>query len=48
MPLDAYLDLLDWTARQIGPGTHGFSAQETPPIFHRLTIEPAAWCKLVS
>jgi len=48
MPVDAYLELLDWTARQRVPGKHGFTPQDTPPIFDRLTIEPAAWCKLVS
>ena len=48
MPLDAYLELLDWTARQLAPGKHGFTPQDTPPFFDRLTIEPAAWCKLVS
>jgi len=48
MPFDAYLELLDWTARQIVPGKHGFTPQDTPPIFNRMTIEPRAWCKLVS
>ena len=48
MPVDAYLELLDWTARQLVPGKHGFTPQDTPPIFDRLRIEPAAWCKLVS
>ena len=33
MPLDAYLELLDWTARQIVPGKHGFTPQDTPPHF---------------
>ena len=47
-PLDAYLKLLDWTARQIVPGKHGFTPHDTPPIFDRLTIEPAACCNWVS
>ena len=48
MPLDAYLELLDWTARQLVPGKHGFTPQDAQPIFDRPPIEPLAWCKLVS
>ena len=48
MPLNAYLELLDWTVRQLVPGKHGFTPQDTSPILDRLTIEPAAWRKLVS
>ena len=48
MPLDAYMELLDWTPRQLVPVKRGFTPQDTPSIFDRMPIEPAAWCKLES
>ncbi|MEZ6138196.1 MAG: hypothetical protein R3C53_25205 [Pirellulaceae bacterium] len=44
----AYLDLLDWTARQIAPGKRGATPNETPAIFERLGISAEVWCELVS
>ena len=43
-----YLQLLDWTARQIAPGKSGSTPSDAPPLFERLQFEPSAWCKLVT
>lgn len=48
MPLAAYLELLDWTARESARDKGGAAAEVTPPILERLKIEPAVWCQLVS
>ena len=45
MPLAAYLELLDWTARQLAKGKQVSTPKGTPPIFERLSIEPEAWCE---
>ncbi len=42
-----YLQLLDWTARQIVPGKRGSTPVDLPPIFQRLQISSEAWCELV-
>ncbi len=47
MPTVAYLELLDWTARQIAPGKSGTTPANTPPILKRLKIEPDIWRALV-
>ena len=47
MPLAGYLELLDWTARQIRADKQGSTPLDAPPIFMRLSIEPAAWCELI-
>ena len=47
LPLAGYLELLDWTARQLAVGKSGSTPKDAPPIFARLSIEPTAWCKLV-
>ncbi len=43
-----YLELLDWTARQIVPGKAGSTLPETPPILERVGLKPASWIGLVS
>ena len=43
-----YLQLLDWTSRQIAPGKTGSTPSDAPPILDRLQIEPSAWCKLAT
>jgi hypothetical protein len=43
-----YLQLLDWTARQIVPGKSGCTPENAPPIFERLEIKMDVWCQLVS
>jgi hypothetical protein len=44
----AYLELLDWTARQTVPGKRGSTPSDAPPILERLQVSPATWCELVS
>ena len=43
-----YLELLDWTARQIAPGKPGHTPATAPPIFERLSLSPVTWCSIVS
>ena len=43
-----YLQLLDWTARQIVGGKRGSTPADAPPIFARLRIKPEVWCELVA
>jgi hypothetical protein len=47
MPLGDYLELLDWTARQLVPGKRGVTAADVPSLFERLSIAPGTWCELV-
>lgn len=47
MDLPTYLELLDWTARQIVPGKAGCTPQETPPVLKRLGLQPTSWRELV-
>ncbi len=42
-----YLQLLDWTARQIVPGKPGTTPDKTPPLVERLALAPEVWCGLV-
>ena len=48
MPTAAYLELLDWTARQVVTGKRGATPEDAPPIFERLKIKPAVWLELVT
>lgn len=48
MPTEDYLELLDWTAREIAPGKRGCTPAGTPPILVRLSLDTATWCELVS
>lgn len=48
MPLEDYLDMLDWTAKQTAPGKRGRTRCEVPPILVRLGLDEATWCELVS
>ena len=48
IPAAAYLELLDWTARQIVTGKRGATPEDAPPLFERLKIKPAVWCELVT
>ena len=47
LTLADYLDLLDWTARQLADGKPGSTPHDAPPIFARLSIDSDVWCKLV-
>ena len=45
-----YLELLDWTARQVAPGKRGMTPPSTPPLFQRLSGKlptATAWVELV-
>ena len=48
IPAAAYMELLDWTARQIVTGKRGATPEDAPPLFERLKIKPAVWCELLS
>jgi len=44
----AYLQLLDWTARQAMPGKQGSTPSDAPPILERLRLSANTWCELLS
>jgi hypothetical protein len=44
----AYLELLDWTARQTMPGKRGSTPSDVPPILERLKVSATTWWELVS
>ena len=48
MPLQDYLELLDWTARQTVRGKRGRTPEHVPPLLKRLGLDAACWCELVS
>jgi len=41
-----YLELLDWTARQIRTDKRGATPESAGPLFERLGIDASAWCEL--
>jgi len=41
--LQDYLELVDWTGRQIRPDKRGSIDQQTPPILERLNIDAEHW-----
>ena len=47
MTLDAYLELLDWTGRQLHPDKKGAIPATAPPILERLGIKVIGWLDLV-
>nr|WP_052329595.1 transposase [Rhodopirellula sp. SWK7] len=48
MTLASYLELLDWTARQVAPGKRGRTPAKSPPILQRLGLDRSSWCELVN
>ena len=52
MPAAAYLELLDWTARQIVTGIvtgkRDATPEDAPPLLVRLNIKPAVWFELAT
>jgi len=48
MPIEDYLELLDWTARQSVPGKRGSTPNTLPLVLARLGLDAACWCELVS
>ncbi len=47
MSLPQYLELLDWTGRQLRPGKRGAIAQNAPPILDRLNLSAELWLHAV-
>jgi len=47
MSLPEYLQLLDWTGRQLKPGKRGSVAKTAPPILERLDLSPELWLQVV-
>jgi hypothetical protein len=47
MSVAAYVDLLDWTARQIRSDKRGSTPDSLAPVFERLRISDEVWCGLV-
>ena len=48
MPLRAYLQLLDWTGRELRDGKRGSIPSHLAPILTRIGLDPPAWCDLVA
>lgn len=48
MSLCDYVELLDWTARQVKPGGSGRTPVGAPPVLDRIGIGKSAWRELVS
>ncbi len=38
-----YIQLVDWTGRQIKTGKRGYISRDIPPILEKLNIRTAAW-----
>lgn len=47
MSLSKYLELLDWTGRQLHSGKRGTIPAELAPILERLGLDALGWCDLV-
>jgi REP element-mobilizing transposase RayT len=47
MSVQAYLDFVDWTGRQIAQGKRGRIPASCAPILKRLGMNRATWCELV-
>jgi hypothetical protein len=47
MPALDYLELLDWTAREVVPGKRGHTPAEVPPVLQRLSMDVDVWTALV-
>jgi len=41
MSIEDYLELLDWTARQVVPGKRGSTPSTLPPVLARLGLDTA-------
>jgi hypothetical protein len=46
LPVERYLELLDWTGRQIVSGKRGAIPTELAPILSRLGIDDSHWLEL--
>jgi hypothetical protein len=47
MPIEEYLALLAWTARQSVSGKRGSIPGDMPPVLRRLGLDGKTWCELV-
>jgi len=47
MSIEEYLELLDWSARQVAPRKRGITPANVPPVLKRLGLDIASWCELV-
>ena len=47
MSLSEYLQLLDWTGRQLKPGERGAIPKNAPPILDRLNLSVELWLHAV-
>ena len=47
MSLPEYLQLLDWTGRQLKPGKRGSIPKNAPPILERLNLSAELWLHAV-
>ena len=47
MSLSEYLQLLDWTGRQLKPGKRGTVPKHAPPILERLNLSAELWLQVV-
>ena len=47
MPLAQYLDLLDWTGRQLRSDKRGKIPSHLAPILARIGLDGGAWCEVV-
>jgi hypothetical protein len=45
--LTEYLQLLDWTGRQLKPGKRAAILKSAPPILDRLNLSPELWLHAV-
>ena len=47
MPVAAYVQLLEWTARNVGKGKQGATPAKLRPVFERLGVSKMVWLSLV-
>jgi REP element-mobilizing transposase RayT len=47
MSVASYLELLDWTGRQLASGKRGQIPNHLQPILRRLGIDSSRWCRLI-
>ncbi len=47
MTLAEYLELLDWTGRQLRAKKRGVIPSHLAPILERLSMDASSWCHLV-
>jgi len=48
MPAEDYIELLDWSARQLADGKPGRTPEDLPPVLTRLGLPTTVWLDLVA